>query len=149
MGSKIDGPSGPRPRFFIIGLRHFQRGIGYYTWLACKTDISEEVRSHQSNVTKRRDMTLDWWLLTSSEMSVLHASPNTTLKMTVQLWKIVVWDHSDHQFWTPYMWSMPLIDALLHSLWETNFFRKSQIEALWCPKSIPSSVICDRLVYWM
>ena len=30
-----------------------------------------------------------------------------------------------------------------------NFFRKSQIEALWCPKSIPSSAICDRLVYWM
>ena len=22
--------------------------------------------------------------------------------------KIVVWDHSDHQFWTPFMWSMPL-----------------------------------------
>ena len=33
---------------------------------------------------------------------------NTTLKMTVQLWKIVVWDHSDHQFWTPYMCSMTL-----------------------------------------
>ena len=46
MGSKIDGPSGPRPRFFIVGLSHFQRGIGHYTWLACKTDISEEVRSH-------------------------------------------------------------------------------------------------------
>ena len=46
MGSKIDGPSGPRPRFFIVGLGHFQRGIGHYTWLACKTDISEEVRSH-------------------------------------------------------------------------------------------------------
>ena len=22
-----------------------------------------------------------------------------------QLWKIVAWDHSDHQFWTPYIWS--------------------------------------------
>ena len=22
MGSKIDGPSGPRPRFFIVGLSH-------------------------------------------------------------------------------------------------------------------------------
>ena len=36
---------------FLIG--HFQRGIGHYTWLACKTDISEEVRSHQSNVISR------------------------------------------------------------------------------------------------
>ena len=53
MGSKIDGPSGLRPRFYIVGLRHFQRGIGHYTWLACKTDISEEVRSHQSNVISR------------------------------------------------------------------------------------------------
>ena len=53
MGSKFDGPSGPRPRFFIVGLSHFQRGIGHYTWLACKTDISEEVRSHQSNVISR------------------------------------------------------------------------------------------------
>ena len=50
MGSKIDGPSGPRPRFFIVGLSHFQRGIGPYTWLACKTDISEEVRNHWSDV---------------------------------------------------------------------------------------------------
>ena len=39
MGSKIDGPSGPRPWFFIVGL-----DIGQYIWLACKTDISEEVR---------------------------------------------------------------------------------------------------------
>ena len=53
MGSKIDGTSGPRPRFFIVELSHFQRGIGHYTWLACKTDISEEVRSHQSNVIYR------------------------------------------------------------------------------------------------
>ena len=53
MGSKIDDPSGPRPRFFIVGHCHFQRGIGHYTWLAWKTDISEEVRSHQSNVISR------------------------------------------------------------------------------------------------
>ena len=48
MGSKIDGPSGPRPRFFIVGL-----GIGQYTQLICKTDISEEVGSHQSSVISR------------------------------------------------------------------------------------------------
>ena len=51
MGSKIDGPSGPRPR--SIFHRLFQRVMGYYTWLAYKTDISEEVRSHQSNVISR------------------------------------------------------------------------------------------------
>ena len=39
------------------------------------------------------------------------------------------------------------IDALLHSLWMTNIFRKSQIEALWCPESVQSSAICDRFVY--
>ena len=50
MGSKIDGPSGPRPRFFIVGLSHFQRGIGHYTWLAWKIVISEEVRNHRSDV---------------------------------------------------------------------------------------------------
>ena len=44
MGSKIDGPSGPRPRFFLVGHGNFQRGIGHYTWLGCKSDISEEVR---------------------------------------------------------------------------------------------------------
>ena len=53
MGSKIDGPSGPRPRFFHSWTRRFQRGFGHYTWLACKTDISEKVRSHQSNVISR------------------------------------------------------------------------------------------------
>ena len=30
-----------------------------------------------------------------------------------------------------------------------NFFRKSQIEALWCPKSVQSSAICDHFVYLM
>ena len=39
MVSIIHGPCGPGARFFIVGL-----GIGQYTWLACKTDISEEVR---------------------------------------------------------------------------------------------------------
>ena len=28
-----------------------------------------------------------------------------------------------------------------------NIFRKSQIEALWCPKLVQSSAICDRFVY--
>ena len=35
-------------------------------------------------------------------------------------------------------------------LWERQkFFRKSRIEALWCPKSVQRSAICDRFVYWM
>ena len=42
----------PDHDFSIVG-RHFQSGFGHYTWLACKTDISEEVRGHQSNVITR------------------------------------------------------------------------------------------------
>ena len=52
-------------------------------------------------------MTLDRWPLTSSEMSVLHAS-HSTLKTTVLLWKILVRDPSDHEIWTLSMWSVPL-----------------------------------------
>ena len=43
----------PDLEFSQLDISHFQRGIGRYTWLACKTDISEEVRSHQSNVISR------------------------------------------------------------------------------------------------
>ena len=43
----------PDHDFSIVGLGHFQRCIGHYTWLACKTDISEKVRGHQSNVISR------------------------------------------------------------------------------------------------
>ena len=43
----------PDHDFSIVGLGHFQRRFGHYTWLACKTDISEEVRGHQSNVIYR------------------------------------------------------------------------------------------------
>ena len=32
-------------------------------------------------------------------------------------------------------------------LCERKIFRKSQIEAPWCPKSVQSSAICDRFVY--
>ena len=53
MGSIIHGLSGSGPRFFIVELSHFQRGIGHYTWLACITDISEEVRIHRPNVIYR------------------------------------------------------------------------------------------------
>ena len=41
------------------------------------------------------------------------------------------------------------IDALLHILGETTNFRKSQIEAIWCPKTVQSSAICDHFDYCM
>ena len=64
-----------------------------------------------SEITNSRDMTSDRCFLTSSEMSVLHAShvlwpiPRWWLNPTM---KNLVWDHSDYKFWNPYMWSMPL-----------------------------------------
>ena len=41
-------------------------------------------------------------------MLAMYNGPYQAENDLVQLWKIEVWDHSDHQFWTPYMWSMPL-----------------------------------------
>ena len=39
---------------------------------------------------------------------------NTTLKMTKSNYgKIVVWDHSDHQFWTPYMYVIYVFGSML------------------------------------
>ena len=103
--------------------------------------------------TKSRDMTLDWWPLTSSEMSVLllamyngqnHAendSPTTEKSWSGTTRTINFEPHiCDLCLW---------IDALLHSLWMTKIFRKSQIEALWCPESVQSSAICDRFIYWI
>ena len=104
--------------------------------------------------TKSRDMILDWWLLTSSEMSVLHASH--------VLWPIPRWkwlSPTMKKSWSgttrtinfgPHICDLCLwIDVLLHSLWMTKIFRKSQIEALWCPESVQSSAICDHFIYWM
>ena len=95
-----------------------------------------------------RYMTLDRWPLTSSEMSVLHAS-HSTLKMSPTLKKI--WPGTT---WTikyrPYVCDQCLsIDALLYSPGETTYFRKSQIETLWCPKSVQSGTICDSFDYCM
>ena len=52
MGSKIDGPSGPRPRFSIVG-QSFSAWYGPLYMASIQTDISEDVRSHQSNVISR------------------------------------------------------------------------------------------------
>ena len=52
-GPKLMVPVVPDHDFSIVGLSHFQHGIGHYTWLAYKTDISEEARGHQSNVISR------------------------------------------------------------------------------------------------
>ena len=103
--------------------------------------------------TKSRDMTLDWSPLTSSEMSVLHAS---FVYWPIPRWKWL--SPTMGESWSGTTWTINFgrllcdlylwIDALLHSLWETKIFRKSQIEALWCPESVQSSAICDRFVYW-
>ena len=94
MGSKIDGPSGPRPRFFIVGLSHSQRVIGHYTWLACKTDISEEGRSHQSNVISRLFVVpgppTDWFRTTNSIAFKLHSVNETVTNRVALIW-----------FWAP------------------------------------------------
>ena len=104
--------------------------------------------------TKCRHMTLDWWPLTSSEISVLHASH---VWWSIPRWKWLSPSKEksgsrttrtidfEHHLCDLCLW----IDALLHSLWMTKFFKKSQIEVLWCPESVQSSEICDRFVYWM
>ena len=37
-----------------------------------------------------------------------HQIDDSSLLQKCQLCKIVIWYHSDHQIWTPYMWSMSL-----------------------------------------
>ena len=59
MASKIDGPSGPRPRFFIVVLKSFSAWYWPLYMASMQTDISEEVRSHQSNVISRFFLVLD------------------------------------------------------------------------------------------
>ena len=74
---------------------------------------------------------------------------NTTLKVTKSNYE-KSWSGTTRTInFGPHICDLCLwIDALLYSLCETKIFRKSQIEALWCPKSFQSSAICDRLVYW-
>ena len=81
--------------------------------------------------TNSRDMTLDRYFLTSSEMSVLHAS-HSMLKMTMSYHEKSWSGTTGTMKYELYICDQCLwIDAPLHSLWETTFFRKSQIEALW------------------
>ena len=104
--------------------------------------------------TKSRDMTLDWRFLTSFRNVSFACSPckmaTTTLKMTKSNYE-KSWSRTTRTInFGPHICDLCLwIDDLLHSLWETKIFRKSQIEALWCPKSVQSSTICDHLIYWM
>ena len=111
MGSKIDGPSGPRPRFFIVWLSHFQRGIGHYTWLACKTDISEEVRCHQSNVISRLLVVpgppTDQFWTTSSIAFKLHPINETFTNRAAPNWfrapkRFRILTHNGHPMYCPY-----------------------------------------------
>ena len=64
----------PDHGFFIVGLSHFQCVIGHYTWLACKTDISEEVKSHQSNVISRLLWSLEHPQTNSGPLIPLHSN---------------------------------------------------------------------------
>ena len=49
----------------------------------------------------------------------------------VQLWKIVIWDHSDHQIWTPYMWSISLDQSSpVFSVRDKNFQKVTNWSAL-------------------
>ena len=63
-----------------FGARNQFRAARFVTvwFIGCSLNAMELVVRNKSvgglGTTKRRDMTLDWWLLTSSEMSVLHAS---------------------------------------------------------------------------
>ena len=126
------------------------------SFIGCSLNAMEWVVRNQfvggPGTTKSRDMTLDWWLLTSSEcqfcMLAMYIMANTTLKMTKSNYE-KSWSGTTRTInFGPHICDLCLwIDALLHSLWETKFFRKSQIEALWCPKSVQSSAICDRFDY--
>ena len=79
-----------------FGARNQFRAAGFVTVLIIAHSISaikwvvENEPVCGLGTTNSQDMTSDRWFLTSSEISIFHAS------------------HSDHQFWTPYMWSMSL-----------------------------------------
>ena len=78
-----------------LGVRNQFRAARFLTvsFIWCSMNGMERVVRNVSlgglGNTNSRDMTLDRWLLTSSEISIFHASH-------VLLWKISVWDHSDH-----------------------------------------------------
>ena len=57
--------------------------------------------------------------------------PDISSEQRVQLWKIVIWEHSDHQFWTPYMWSMPKVRCSpVFSVRDKNFQKVTNWSAL-------------------
>ena len=140
-----------------FGARNQVRAARFMTvsFIGCSMNAIELVVPNLSvgglGTTKSRDMTLVWWLLTSSEMSVLHVSH---VWWPIPRWKwLSNYEKSSSgttgiiNFW-PHICDICLwIDALLYSLWETKIFRKSQIEALWYPKSVQSGAICDRFDY--
>ena len=140
-----------------FGARNQVRAARFMTvsFIGCSMNAIELVVRNLSvgglGTTKSRDMTLVWWLLTSSEMSVLHVSH---VWWPIPRWKWLSNYEKSSSGTTgiinfgPHICDTCLwIDALLYSLWETNIFRKSQIEALWCPKSVQSGAICDRFDY--
>ena len=66
-----------------------------------------------------------------------------------QLWKIVIWDHSDHQIWTPYMWSMSLDRCSpVFSVRDKNFQKVTNWSAL-VPEISSEERDLWTFVYWM
>ena len=75
---------------------------------------------------------------------------NTTLKMTVQLWKNRGLGPLGPSILDP-IYVIYAFGSMLSCIlceWQ-KLKKKSQIEALWCPEAVQSSAICDRLVYWI
>ena len=138
-----------------FGARNQFRAARFVTVLIIARSINTVKRVAENEcvcslaTTNSQEMTSDRWFLTSSEMSVLHASH---VYGPIPRWKWLKSNYAKSVSGTtrtfnfgPHICDLCLwIDALLYSLWETKIFRKSRIEALWCPKSVQRSVICDR-----
>ena len=117
-----------------FGARNQVRAARFMTvsFIGCSMNAIELVVRNLSvgglGTTKSRDMTLVWWLLTSSEMSVLHVSH---VWWPIPRWKWLSNYEKSSSGTTgiinfgPHICDICLwIDALLYSLWETKNFRK-------------------------
>ena len=68
----------------------------------------------------------------------------------VQLWKTVVWYHSDHQILDPIYVIYAFGSMLSCILCERQKFSEShKMKRFGARNQVPISAICDRLVYWM
>ena len=118
--------------FSQLDLSHFQRGIGHYTWLACKTDISEEVRSDQSNVISRLFVVpgppTDLFRTTYSIAFKLHPINETVTNRASLNW-----------FWEPKRFNLWLSEIFV-SHWE---YRRASIQRH------RSHILGPKLMVWV